>query len=85
MIGPEPATVIMVEVITNPQMPQTIRVLSIMANKFAGINSFKIGLAGVGLLGAMFYVTFDPITVLSYGLYILMASLTAPLIWDLIN
>ena len=45
---------------------------------------FKLGLAGVGLLGALFYVTFDPITIISYGLYILMASLMFPLIWDLL-
>lgn len=45
---------------------------------------FKIGLASIGLLGALFYVTFDPITIISYGLYILMASLMFPLIWDLL-
>ena len=56
----------------------------IMANKFSGINSFKIGLGATGFFGALFYVTFDPITVISYGLYILMASLMFPLIWDLL-
>jgi hypothetical protein len=49
------------------------------------LNGLKVGLAGVGLVGAVFYVTFDPITILSYGLYILMAALTAPLIWDLLK
>jgi hypothetical protein len=43
------------------------------------LNGLKVGLAGVGLVGAVFYVTFDPITILSYGLYILMAALMAPL------
>jgi hypothetical protein len=47
-------------------------------------NSFKLGLALMGLCGALFYVTFDPITILSYGLYILMASLMVPLILDLL-
>mgnify|MGYP001377673909 CR=1 FL=1 len=55
-----------------------------MANKLRSINSFKIGLGVTGFFGALFYVTFDPITVLSYGLYILLASLMAPLIWDLL-
>ena len=56
----------------------------IMANKRRSINSFKIGLGVTGLCGSLFYVTFDPITVLSYGLYLLMASLMFPLIWDLL-
>jgi len=55
-----------------------------MANKLSSINSFKIGLGITGLCGSLFYVTFDPITVLSYGLYLLMASLMFPLIWDLL-
>ena len=49
------------------------------------LNGLKIGLATMGLFGALFYVTFDPITVLSYMLYILMASLMIPLIWDLLS
>jgi len=47
-------------------------------------NPFKIGLAVVGFFGALFYVTFDPITVLSYGLYILMVLLMVPLLIDLL-
>jgi len=48
------------------------------------LNGFKSGLAGIGFVGALFYVTFDPITIISYGLYISLASLMFPLIWDLL-
>jgi hypothetical protein len=47
-------------------------------------NPFKVGLAAMGFFGAVFYVTFDPITIISYILYICMASLMLPLIWDLL-
>ena len=45
-------------------------------------NPFKVGLAAMGFFGAGFYDTFDPITIISYILYIFMASLMLPLIWD---
>ena len=47
-------------------------------------NPFKIGLAVVGFFGALFYVTFDPITVISYTLYLFMAALMVPLLIDLL-
>ncbi len=47
-------------------------------------DPFKVGLAVVGLFGALFYVTFDPITVISYTLYLFMVALMVPLLIDLL-
>jgi len=52
--------------------------------KLKDLSKFKIVLFIVGICGAAYYVTLS-VSVLTFILYFGLASLTIPLIWDLLE